>query len=84
MREWIRLLYLPVTLKNSNSDAGRSSDLQQFKTSTLHVIACLNLLQKIVILFPKGKGIVFFCVVLGVVAKLPQTAFLNGTKQIKG
>ena len=68
-------MYLSVTLKNSNSDAGRSSDLRQFKTSTLHVIACLNLVQKIVILFPKGKGIVFFCVVLGVVAKLPNSIF---------
>lgn len=29
------------------------------------------------------QGIVFFCVVLGVVTKLPQTAFLNGPKQKK-
>lgn len=29
------------------------------------------------------QGIVFFCVVLGVVTKLPQTAFLNEPKQKK-
>ena len=29
------------------------------------------------------QGIVFFCVVLGVVTKLPQTACLNGPKQKK-
>ena len=29
------------------------------------------------------QGIVFFCVVLGVVTKLQQTALLNGPKQKK-
>lgn len=85
MRKWIRLLYLSVTLKNSHSDSGRLSDFQQFKRSILQVIASLKLLLKIVILFTKGiRHCLFFCVVLGVVAKLSQTAFLNGPKQIKG
>lgn len=84
MRKWIRLLYLSETLKNSHSDSGRSSNFQQFKRSILQVIASLKLLLKIVIFFTKCKGIVFFCVVLGVVTKLPQTAFLNGPKQKKG